>query len=83
MFHSQDKPAGQETDSTSGEYLTTFEAADFLRLSVSTLAKLRMSGAGPEYLKLGRRKILYSRSILIGWLRTHRRRNTSQSATNV
>src|SRR5262245_45864476 len=34
--------------------LTAQEAAGRLRLAASTLAKLRLSGAGPKYLKLGR-----------------------------
>ncbi|WOF72440.1 helix-turn-helix domain-containing protein [Parvibaculaceae bacterium PLY_AMNH_Bact1] len=48
------------------------EAANYVGLHYSTLAKKRMEGDGPAYLKLGR-KVLYSQSTLDKWLaeRTH------------
>ncbi|WP_296204142.1 helix-turn-helix domain-containing protein [uncultured Hyphomicrobium sp.] len=52
-------------------YLTVEEAARFVRLSVKTLAKLRVSGGGPRFIKAGigrRAKVLYRRTDLDDWL---------------
>lgn len=57
--------------------LTVGDAARFLGLSSSTLAKLRLRGDGPAYCKLGRR-VVYRRSDLEDWLNRHRRRSTSE-----
>jgi hypothetical protein len=51
-------------DST--EFLLPEEAARFLRLSDSTLAKMRCTGGGPRFLKLGR-KVVYRRDDLLAW----------------
>lgn len=47
--------------------LTAGEAAEVLGLAPSTLAKLRLSGNGPVYCKLGRR-VVYRREGLAAWL---------------
>ena len=60
-------------------FLSAREAAEFLRLSPSTLAKLRMRGDGPAYHKLAR-KVVYSRDELIDWIGKFRRTNTSQAS---
>jgi predicted DNA-binding transcriptional regulator AlpA len=52
------------------------DAANLLGLSESTLAKLRLSGGGPEYLKLGR-SIRYARKSLDTWIAARARRSTS------
>ena len=52
-------------------------AARHLGLSKSTLAKLRLSGNGPVYCKLGRR-IVYRLIDLDAWLQSCRRRSTSE-----
>jgi len=57
--------------------LTVEDAARFLGLSPSTLAKLRLRGDGPAYCKLGRR-VVYLRRDLEEWLSSHRRRSTSE-----
>jgi hypothetical protein len=49
-----------------------------LGLSESTLAKLRLSGYGPAYCKLGRR-VLYQPHDLDAWLAQHRRQSTSDT----
>jgi hypothetical protein len=51
---------------------TPKEAARDLKKSVSFLAKARMKGTGPEFIKLGR-SVLYSRSALEAYkaARTH------------
>ena len=47
--------------------LTPKEAADFLRVSLSWLAKARMRGDGPPYVKLGR-SIRYTEGALLQWM---------------
>jgi hypothetical protein len=61
-----------------GEYLNTTEAAELSGLAPSTLNKRRLTGDGPEYLKVGRR-VLYPRDSFEGWLRSHRRNSTSDT----
>jgi hypothetical protein len=57
--------------------LTARDAANLLRLSPSWLAKARMTGSGPPYIKLGR-SIRYSETALLLWMRAHQRLSTSQ-----
>ena len=57
--------------------LSVKEAAAFLGLSVSTMNKMRLSGTGPRYLKLGRR-VLYDIRDLEDWAARQRRQNTSE-----
>ena len=57
--------------------LSVNEAAAFLGLSASTLNKLRLSGDGPRYLKLGRR-VLYDIRDLEVWASERRRNHTSE-----
>ena len=59
--------------------LSTPEAADYLGVSVSFLNKLRITGGGPSYVKLGRR-VLYPKADLDSWLEACRRRSTSEVA---
>ena len=58
------------------------EAARFLGLAPSTLAKLRLSGNGPIYYKLGRR-VVYRGEDLEAWLATRVARNTSDADTRL
>jgi predicted DNA-binding transcriptional regulator AlpA len=58
--------------------LTANEAAKLLGIAPSTLAKLRLSGDGPIYCKLGRR-VVYRRKDLEAWLETRVARNTSDA----
>lgn len=51
----------------STEYLTPPEAAAFTRLAVQTLAKLRVQGGGPPYVKISRR-VVYGRAALQAWM---------------
>ena len=57
--------------------LTPEEAANFLRLSESWLAKARMRGDGPPYAKYGR-AIRYPESGLIGYTKSRLRLSTSE-----
>jgi excisionase family DNA binding protein len=58
--------------------LTADEAAKLVGLAPSTLAKLRLSGNGPIYCKLGRR-VVYRRDDLEAWLESRVARNTSDA----
>ena len=63
---------------TSGErLLTAKDAANLLRLSESWLAKARMRGDGPPYVKLGR-AIRYREGALLQWLRSRQRLSTNE-----
>ncbi|MES1200226.1 MAG: helix-turn-helix domain-containing protein [Pseudomonadota bacterium] len=57
--------------------LSVEEAAGYTGLSVSTLNKLRISGGGPEYLKICRR-VFYRTADLDRWLESKRYRSTSE-----
>lgn len=59
-----------------GRYLDTGEAARYLSLGRSTLAKHRCYGTGPVYQKLGRR-VIYRASDLDAWAASYRRKSTS------
>jgi excisionase family DNA binding protein len=52
------------------------EAAEYLGISESKLAKLRCFGGGPEFLKLGSR-VLYEEADLEKWKQARKRRSTS------
>ena len=56
------------------------EAAAYIGLSESTLAKRRVYGLPPEYLSLGGRAIGYAIRDLDSWLESCRRQSTSQQA---
>lgn len=53
------------------------EAARYLRVSVSTLARWRVAGDGPNFSKAGPRAIIYSRESLDLWLRQRTHSSTS------
>ncbi|WBQ11226.1 helix-turn-helix domain-containing protein [Hyphomonadaceae bacterium ML37] len=55
------------------------ETASYLGLSVSTLAKLRLTGEGPRYVRLGRR-VLYDPADLDTWIASRKRYSTSDVA---
>ena len=57
--------------------LTPKEAANFLRVSESWMAKARMRGDGPHYAKFGR-AIRYPESALIGYTKSRLRLSTSE-----
>ncbi len=70
-FESDQELSGRE------RLLTAKDAADRLRLSPSWLAKARMRGDGPPYVKLGR-SVRYGGSALAKWTRTRTRNSTSE-----
>lgn len=75
MKRSDDKDFTRPSASVDEELLTPKEAADFLKLSDSFLAKKRMTGGGPIYINLGR-SVRYSKAALLNWLKSRERRST-------
>jgi predicted DNA-binding transcriptional regulator AlpA len=63
-------------------FLSPKEAARFLGVSKSWLDKKRLDGAGPIYLKLGRR-VVYDPTDLNTFITQAKRRNTSDGGANV
>jgi len=60
--------------------LDTFQAADRTRLARATLAKLRVLGGGPPFVKFGA-KVLYDSEELESWIAgPGKRHSTSSSA---
>ena len=53
------------------------EAAKLLKVSTSWLAKARMSGDGPPYIRVGR-SIRYGEAVLLQWLKSRQRLSTSE-----
>ena len=62
---------------TGQQLLTPKEAAHFLHVSESWLAKARMRGDGPPYAQFGR-SIRYQEGDLIAYVRSRRRLSTSE-----
>jgi excisionase family DNA binding protein len=58
--------------------LDTAEAAEYLGLGKSTLDKLRVTGGGPAFFKVGAR-VVYDSADLDAWIAQHRRSSTSQN----
>jgi predicted DNA-binding transcriptional regulator AlpA len=57
-------------------YLRTAEAADYLGLAPGTLDKLRVTGGGPVFAKLGRVAV-YELADLDAWVAERKRPHTS------
>ena len=57
--------------------LTPKEAAAVLKVSLSWLAKARMRGDGPPYIRVGR-SIRYAEAVLIQWMKSRQRSSTSE-----
>ena len=63
----------------SGRYVDTKAAADYVGLSPSTLNRMRVTGDGPRYSKVGRR-VVYDLRDLDSWIEARKRRFTGESA---
>jgi hypothetical protein len=61
-------------------YLRTKEAAEYLGLSCSTLAKMRVYGTGPRFSKAGG-AVIYSVQDLDSFVGEHSRQSTSEPTT--
>jgi hypothetical protein len=71
-------PPKSARESKSGERLfTAHETAGFLRVSLSWLAKARMRGDGPPFVKIGR-TIRYSEAHLQQWIKSQVHLSTSE-----
>lgn len=78
-------PNDSEVAMTAPKYdrtLTVRGAADYLGLAISTLNKLRCTGGGPSYFKLGR-SVRYDPHDLDEWLAAHRVTNTSEATARM
>lgn len=64
--------------STESKKMRADEAAAYLCLAQSTLAKLRCYGGGPAFSKVGARRVIYDRSDLDEWLSGRLFRSTSE-----
>jgi excisionase family DNA binding protein len=64
------------SDTSPRPKLRTREAAAYTGLAKSTLEKLRVSGGGAPYIRIGR-VVLYDLDDLDAWLSAHRRKSTS------
>ena len=62
------------------DVLDTPEAAAYVRLSKPTLERLRLTGEGPCYAKLGKKAVRYRRVDLDDWLTSRLVRSTSEAA---
>lgn len=58
--------------------LRTLQAADYTGLAKSTLEKLRVTGGGCPFIRIGR-AVLYDPDDLDTWLAEHRRKSTSDN----
>jgi predicted DNA-binding transcriptional regulator AlpA len=67
----------QNTVTALDRLLTPRDAAAFLRVSESWLAKARMRGDGPPYVKVGR-SVRYPEGGLRQWMRAHMHLSTSE-----
>jgi predicted DNA-binding transcriptional regulator AlpA len=61
-----------------GILLTPKEAAHYLRVSLSWLAKARMHGDGPPFIRIGR-SVRYAELALVQWMKSRQRLSTSES----
>ena len=59
------------------QYRNVSEAADYLRSSKSTLDKMRVTGDGPMYTKIGKR-VVYDTADLDAFAERHKRASTAE-----
>jgi predicted DNA-binding transcriptional regulator AlpA len=69
-------PGASTRPGLSDQVLTPKQAAAFLNLSTSWLAKQRLKGGGPPYIKMGG-AVRYSAAALQEWMRGKQRLSTS------
>ena len=75
-FKPSAKPVSPTRNVPPTTLLTAKEAANYLRVSLSWLAKARMRGDGPAYIKVGR-SVRYAEAVLIQWMKSRQRLSTS------
>lgn len=57
---------------------STAEVAKFLGCSAGFLNKARVTGAGPQFVKMGKR-VTYTRTAIANWLESRTRKSTSDT----
>jgi len=57
--------------------LTEAEAARLLSVGASTLQAWRLNGEGPDFCKLGARRLGYQRHVLLAWVEARQVSSTS------
>jgi predicted DNA-binding transcriptional regulator AlpA len=70
-------PAPQKLGTPTNVLLTPKETAARLKLSTSWLAKARMRGDGPPYIRIGR-SIRYTEAALLQWMKSRQRLSTNE-----
>jgi hypothetical protein len=70
-------PPRTGSSQSSNVLLTPKEAVRYLRVSLSWLAKARMRGDGPAYVKVGR-SVRYTEAALHHWMKSRQRMSTSE-----
>jgi len=74
----------EDSDPIHGEsLLSPTQTADYLGISYSTLARMRLNQSGPAFLKIGTGRaapVRYRLCDLLSWLDEHRVRSTSEHA---
>jgi hypothetical protein len=68
-------PAPRKLGESSFDLLVPKEAAGRLKVSISWLAKARMRGDGPPFIRVGR-SVRYSEAALAQWLKSQQRLST-------
>jgi predicted DNA-binding transcriptional regulator AlpA len=76
-MHTVQDPAAQKGTGYNLALLIPNEAASRLKVSLSWLAKARMRGDGPPYIKVGR-AIRYSEAAILQWMKSRQRLSTSE-----
>lgn len=71
------------TPRLSGTRISVGAAATYTGLAESTLNKLRMTGFGPQFLKISARRVAYDTNDLDDWLASKRRVSTSDPGISV
>jgi hypothetical protein len=72
------QPSSQKLAALAIVLLTPKEAAKLLKVSLSWLAKARMSGDGPPYIQISPRSIRYTEATLMQWMKSRQRTSTSE-----
>jgi predicted DNA-binding transcriptional regulator AlpA len=62
--------------------LRTPDAAKYVGLTASTLEKMRLTGAGPRFVRIGTRAVGYTIDDLDAFIEAGRRASTSDSGSN-
>ena len=70
-------PAPQKPATPSFVLLTPKETARRLKISVSWLAKARMRGDGPPFIKVSERAVRYTDAAIMQWMKSRQRLSTS------